>query len=87
MKQSDDMYNGITEKLSKIEKPVQSPVAKEALQDIMEQLESSPKIARAYADDISAVKDMLSRDQYTLTELNNIRRAYDKVNTGMYTVK
>lgn len=52
MKQSDDMYNGITRELSKVQSRVQSPVAKEALLDILEQLESSPKIARAYARDI-----------------------------------
>lgn len=52
MKQSDDMYNGITKNLSKVDARVQSPVAKEALLDILEQLESSPKIARAYAKDI-----------------------------------
>ncbi len=87
MKQSDDMYNGITKELSKVKTPVKSEVAKEALQDIMEQLESSPKIARAYAKDIAWVKSMLARDEFTLSELNNIRRAYDKVNTGMFTVQ
>lgn len=87
MKQSDDMYNGITKNLSKVDARVQSPVAKEALLDILEQLESSPKIARAYAKDIEWVKSMLSRNEFTLSELNNIRRAYDKVNTGMFTVQ
>jgi hypothetical protein len=46
------MYNGITKELAKVDSRVQSPVAKEALIDIMEQLESSPKIALAYAKDI-----------------------------------
>lgn len=87
MKQSDDMYHGITNQLAGVKEKVQAPVAKEALLDIMEQLESSPKIARAYAKDIQWVKDMLARDEFTLSELNNIRRAYDKVNTGMFTVQ
>lgn len=52
MRQSDDMYNGITSQLSKVDAKVQSPVAKEALMDILDQLESSPKLARAYAKDI-----------------------------------
>lgn len=52
MKQSDDMYHGITNQLAGVKEKVQAPVAKEALLDIMEQLESSPKIARAYAKDI-----------------------------------
>jgi hypothetical protein len=52
MKQADDMYNGITKNLAKVDAKVQSPIAKEALMDILEQLESSPKIARAYAKDI-----------------------------------
>lgn len=30
---------------------------------------------------------MLARDEFTLSELNNIRRAYDKVNTGMFTAQ
>ena len=30
---------------------------------------------------------MLKKGEYTLSELNNIRRAYDKVNTGMFTVQ
>ena len=87
MKQSDDMYNGITKNLASVDTKVQSPIAKEALMDIMEQLESSPKIARAYAKDIEWVKAMLARDEFTLSELNSIRRAYDKVNTGMFTVQ
>lgn len=52
MEQSDDMYNGITKQLANTNARVQSPVAKEALLDILDQLESSPKIARAYAKDI-----------------------------------
>lgn len=87
MKQSDDMYNGITKQLANTNARVQSPVAKEALLDILDQLESSPKIARAYAKDIEWVKAMLARNDFSLSELNNIRRAYDKVNTGMFTVQ
>jgi len=87
MKQSDDMYNGITKKLEKVDKRVQSTSAKEALQDIIDQLESKPKFQRAYAEDIAAAKKMLESWDYSLTELNNIRRAYDKVNTSMYTAQ
>ena len=53
MKQSDDAYNGITTKLAKIDKTVKSTSADEALQDILDQLNSSPKIQRAYAKDIA----------------------------------
>lgn len=87
MRQSDDMYNGITKNLAKVEKRVKSEDAREALLDMIEQMESSTKIKRAYSDDIQAAKNMLSRDDYSLSELNNIRRAYDKVNTGMFTVE
>ena len=87
MKQADDAYNGITTKLAKINKTVKSPSADEALQDILDQLNSSPKIQRAYAKDIAWVENMLKKGEYTLSELNNIRRAYDKVNTGMFTVQ
>jgi len=52
MKQADDAYNGITTKLAKIDTKVQSKSANEALQDILDQLNSSPKIQRAYAKDI-----------------------------------
>ena len=52
MKQADDAYNGITSKLAKINKTVKSPSADEALQDILDQLNSSPKIQRAYQKDI-----------------------------------
>ena len=87
MKQADDAYNGITAKLAKIDKTVKSTHADEALQDILDQLNSSPKIQRAYAKDIAWVENMLKKWEYTLSELNNIRRAYDKVNTGMFTVQ
>lgn len=87
MKQSDDAYNGITTKLAKINKTVKSTPADEALQDILDQLNSSPKIQRAYAKDIVWVENMLKKWEYTLSDLNNIRRAYDKVNTGMFTVQ
>ena len=87
MKQSDDAYNGITTKLSNINKTVKSTSADEALQDILDQLNSSPKIQRAYAKDIVWVENMLKKWEYTLSDLNNIRRAYDKVNTGMFTVQ
>lgn len=87
MKQSDEMYNGITQKLAKVDKRVESNSAKEALQDILDQLESKPKFKRAYAKDIAAAKKMLESGEYSLSELNNIRRAYDKVNTGMYTAQ
>ena len=87
MKQADDAYNGITTKLANIDKTVKSNHADEALQDILDQLNSSPKIQRAYAKDIAWVENMLKKGEYTLSELNNIRRAYDKVNTGMFTVQ
>jgi len=86
MKQSDDAYNGITTKLAKIDKTVKSTHADEALQDILDQL-SSPKLKRAYAKDIVWIENMLKKWEYTLSDLNNIRRAYDKVNTGMFTAK
>jgi len=53
MKQADDAYNGITTKLANIDKTVKSNHADEALQDILDQLNSSPKIQRAYAKDIA----------------------------------
>lgn len=87
MKQADDMYSGITNKLAKVDKRVKSNTAKEALLDIKEQLESSPKLARAYKKDIDGINEMLAREDFTLLELNNIRRAYDKVNTGMFTAQ
>lgn len=61
MKQSDDAYNGITTKLAKIDKTVKSTHADEALQDILDQLNSSPKIQRAYAKDIAGVENMLKK--------------------------
>lgn len=64
---------------------MKSDVAKEAIADMVEQMESSPKIKRAYSNDIAYLKDLASREDYTPVELNNIRRAFDKVNTGMYT--
>lgn len=87
MNQSNDMYNGITEKLANTNTIVKSKTAKEALQDIVDQLESKPKIKRAYQADIDAAKAMMEKWEYTLSDLNNIRRAYDKVNTGMYTAQ
>lgn len=81
------MYNGITTKLAKVDKRVQSNTAKEALQDIIDQLESKPKFQRAYAKDIAGAKAMMERGDYTLSDINNIRRAYDKVNTGMFTAQ
>ena len=61
MKQADDAYNGITTKLAKIDTKVQSKSANEALQDILDQLNSSPKIQRAYAKDIVWVENMLKK--------------------------
>ena len=81
MKQADDAYNGITQKLAKIDTKVKSDPANQALQDIIDQLTSSPKLARFYKSDIEAAQKMLENGNYTLSDLNNIRRAYDKVNT------
>lgn len=86
-KQADDMYNWITNKLANVDKTVKSPVAQSALEDIVNQLESSPKLKNAYAKDIAWAKAMLEKWDYTLSDINNIRRAYDKVNTGMFTTQ
>jgi len=87
-KQASDMYNGINTQLKNIQAPpVKSKEATLALQDIIEQLSSKPKLANAYAKDINRANDLLQKWEYTPLELNNIRRAYDKVNTGMYTAK
>lgn len=86
-KQASDMYNGISQKLKSVDIKVNEPAATEALNDILEQLTSKPKLARAYAKDIKGIQDMLAKWEYTLDELNNIRRAYDKVNTWIYTAK
>lgn len=87
-KQSNDMYNGINTQLKNIKaEPVKSQKADLALQDIIEQLSSKPKLANAYAKDITRAQELLKKWEYTPLELNNIRRAYDKVNTGMYTAK
>lgn len=86
MRQSDDMYHEITKQLEWVESRVQSPVAKEALMDILDQLQDGWKIERAYAKDIEWIKAMLARDDFSLSDLNNIRRAYDKVNQWMFTV-
>lgn len=86
-KQASDMYNGISQKLKSVDVTVKSPTATEALNDMLEQLTSKPKLARAYAKDIKGIQDMLTKWEYTLDELNNIRRAYDKVNTWIYTAK
>lgn len=86
-KQSNDMYNWIWQQLKNIDVKVKSNTATDALNDMLEQLTSKPKYARAYEKDIASIQDMLKRWEYTLDELNNIRRAYDKVNTWIYTAK
>lgn len=86
-KQANDMYNWIWQQLKNIDVKVKSNAATDALNDMLEQLTSKPKYARAYANDIASIQNMLNRWEYTLDELNNIRRAYDKVNTWIYTAK
>lgn len=86
-KQANDMYTWISKELKKIPTRVQSNTAKEALEDMLEQLTNKPKIAKAYAKDIAWIQAMLKKWDFTLDEINNIRRAYDKVNTWIYTAK
>jgi len=87
-KQADDMYQWITRNLGQIQDvPKASEITTQALEDILDQLTSTPKLKRAYAKDIEWVQSMLAKWEYTLSELNNIRRAFDKVNTWMFTAQ
>ena len=87
-KQADDAYNTLNSKLKTATTTrVKSDKATEALEDILESLTSSKKLEKWYAKDIKAVKEMLEKPDYSLEDLNNIRRSFDKVNTGMYTAK
>jgi len=87
-KQANDMYQWIGTKLKNVQAPaIQSKYATEALQDMLDQLTSSPKLQRAYSKDIEWIQTMLDKWAYNLDELNNIRRAFDKVNTWMYTAQ
>lgn len=88
IKNADEQYNGITKALKNAwdeAQPNQS--AEVALEDMLEQLTSSKKLATFYADDIAAIKDMLARGKYTWAELNAIRRSFDRVNTWLFTAQ
>ncbi len=87
-KQANDNYVWIDNNLKWLKDvPVASKVTTEALEDIYDQLTSSNKFKRAYADDIKAIKEMLERWKYTLLEKHRIRKSFDKVNTWMYTAQ
>lgn len=84
-KQALDAYKSVNEKLSKVKVRTKSESAKDAVMDMVEQMESSPKLKRAYAEDIAYLKRLAKQPDFSPVELNNVRRAFDKVNTGMYT--
>jgi len=87
-KQADDNFKGITTKLKAVkDTPTSSKVTTQALEDMLDQLSSSKKLQLAYAKDIKAIEGMLKKGKYTLLEKNNTRRAFDKVNTWMFTAQ
>lgn len=88
MRQASDMYQWINTELWKINTQVSSPNAKMAIGDMLETFDWLSNLEKIhYAPDIAYLKELAQKDTYSLTELNNLRRAFDKVNTWMYTAK
>lgn len=85
--QSINAYKAINDKLAKVTERVDSKGARDAISDMVEQLSSSDKFKRAFSGDIQYLEGLLKQDDFSALELNNVRRAFDKVNTGMFTAQ
>lgn len=86
--QANQNYTGINKRLS--ESAYRIPKSEKvinAIDDIIWELSSKPKLARAYKKDIEILQKLREQNEYSLVDINNLRRAYDKLNTGIYDAK
>lgn len=75
----DEAYNGITEALKPINDRFQSPWAKESLWIMLDEMQGSKILMRTMKPYVDKLTQMIEQWDYSLAELNAIRRDFDRI--------
>lgn len=76
---ADENYNGITKYLSKIDERIASQDAKKMLATMSSEMKLSDILKSEYPEYIAKIDDMVKQSDYSLSELNAVRRDFDRI--------